>query len=84
MKSDTSSPSFAVQYYTRLKIGVIMPKVMESDLHSTLWLTYILEYTSVPRVAQWLQRQRKDLTILASRFRILMWDVGAGLSDETV
>jgi hypothetical protein len=36
------------------------------------------------RVAQWLERRRKDLVILASLVRIPLWDVGAGPSDETV
>jgi hypothetical protein len=34
-------------------------------------------------VAQWLERRRKDLMIFASPVRIPLWDVGAGLSDET-
>jgi hypothetical protein len=38
----------------------------------------------VVRVAQWLQRRRKDLMTLALRIRIPVWDVSAGLSDETV
>jgi hypothetical protein len=35
-------------------------------------------------VAQWLDRKRKDLVILASTVRITLWDMGVGLSDETV
>jgi hypothetical protein len=38
----------------------------------------------VVRVAQWLEWRHRDLMILASQVRISMWDVGAGLSDETV
>jgi hypothetical protein len=35
-------------------------------------------------VAQWLERRRKDLMVIASPVRIQLWDVGAGLSDETI
>ena len=35
-------------------------------------------------VAQWLERRRKDLLILASPVRIPLWDMGVGPSDETV
>jgi hypothetical protein len=38
----------------------------------------------VAKVAQWLDRRRKDLMILTSRLRIPLWDVDAGPSDETV
>jgi hypothetical protein len=38
----------------------------------------------VARVAQWLEQRRKDMMILASRIQIPLWDVGSGLSDETV
>jgi hypothetical protein len=36
------------------------------------------------RVAEWLERRYKDMAILASPVRIPLWDMGAGLSDETV
>jgi hypothetical protein len=36
------------------------------------------------RVAQWLERRRKDLVILASPVQIPLWDVGADRLDETV
>jgi hypothetical protein len=35
------------------------------------------------RVAQLLERRRKDLMILESRVEIPLWDVSAGPSDET-
>jgi hypothetical protein len=38
----------------------------------------------VARMVQWLEQWRKDLMILASWVRIQLWDVGVGLSDETV
>jgi hypothetical protein len=38
----------------------------------------------VARVAQWLERRRKGLMIVASPVRISLWKVGAGPSDETV
>jgi hypothetical protein len=36
------------------------------------------------RMAQLLERMRKDLVIFTSRIWIPLWDVGAGPSDETV
>jgi hypothetical protein len=46
-----------------------------------------MEYLIFPliaRLAEWYEWRRKDLMILASRVRVLLWDVGAGPSDETV
>jgi hypothetical protein len=54
-------------------------------LHAFIWgnLSFKNLYKAV-RVVQWLERRRKDLVILASPVRILLWDVGVGLSEETV
>jgi hypothetical protein len=41
-------------------------------------------YLQIVRVVQWLERRRNDLMIVSSRIRIALWDVDAGLSDETV
>jgi hypothetical protein len=38
----------------------------------------------VARVAQWSERRHKDLVIPTSPFRISLWGVGAGPSDETI
>ena len=49
-----------------------------------LKIDFKFKYTQAARMAQWLERRRKDLIILASPVRIPLWDVGAGPSDETV
>jgi hypothetical protein len=43
----------------------------------------MIKYIIAVRVAQWLERRRSDLVILASPVRIPLWDVGAVPSDET-
>jgi hypothetical protein len=47
-------------------------------------MNVVSTYKGAARVAQWLERRRKDLVILASPVQILVWDVDAGPSDETV
>jgi hypothetical protein len=39
---------------------------------------------AIARLAQWLERQRKDLVILTSRVRIPLSEMDAVPSDETV
>jgi hypothetical protein len=46
--------------------------------------SFISKDQIVAHVAQWLERWRKDLVVRASPVRISLWDVGVGLSDETV
>jgi hypothetical protein len=51
----------------------------------TFWICdCFIDSAQAARVAQWLERRRKDLVILASPVRNPLWDVGASPLDETV
>jgi hypothetical protein len=52
---------------------------MKDTAESSTYTTFL----KVAREAQWLERRRKDLVILASPVRIPLWDLAAGPSDDT-
>jgi hypothetical protein len=73
--------------YLNMTLAAIRFHTNESFKFSPYYLLYNRDEVltlEVARVAQWLERRRKDLVIIASLVRIPLWDVGAGPSDETV